>query len=129
MIYSAFAPLAALAVLQVKHLICDFFLQSSNQIENKGTYGHPGGLIHAGIHAIGSLAVFLIYPVPILTAIVILIAEFLAHYHIDWLKNVIGRHYGWTPRDKQYWWAMGADQFLHQITYLIMVAVLMIISP
>lgn len=128
MIHTAFAPLVALTVLQVKHLICDFFLQTSNQIENKGTYGHPGGLIHAGIHAIGTVPVFLVYPVPVTVAIIILIAEFLAHYHIDWLKNVIGAHFGWTTRDKKYWWAMGVDQFLHQITYLVMVAVLMVIS-
>ena len=128
MFHSVFAPLVALTVLQVKHLICDFFLQTSNQIENKGTYGHPGGLIHAGIHAVGTLPVFLVYPVSITVAVIILVAEFLAHYHIDWLKNVIGAHFGWTTRDKQYWWAMGVDQFLHQITYLVMVAVLMVLS-
>jgi hypothetical protein len=124
----AFAVLAAIAVLQVKHLVCDFFLQTSHQIENKGTYGHPGGLIHAGIHVLGTLPVFLIYPVSLTAAAIILAAEFLAHYHIDWLKNVIGRHYGWTTRDTAYWWALGTDQFLHQISYVLMVLVLVLLQ-
>lgn len=124
----AFTVLAAIAYLQVKHLVCDFFLQTANQIENKGTYGHPGGLIHAGIHMLGTIPVFLIYPVGIGPAVAILVAEFGAHYHIDWLKNVIGAHYGWTTKDAVYWWAFGVDQFLHQITYVVMVLVLVLLS-
>lgn len=120
----ALTVLAALAILQVKHLLCDFFLQTSHQIENKGTYGHPGGLIHAGIHMLGTLPVFLVYPVSLTAGVVILTLEFIVHYHIDWLKNVIGNHYGWTTRDAAYWWAFGTDQFLHQITYLVMVLAL-----
>jgi hypothetical protein len=122
-----FAPLVALTLLQVKHLICDFFLQTSNQIENKGTYGHPGGMIHAGIHAIGTVPVFWVYPTAFVPAAIILLVEFATHYHIDWLKNVIGRHYGWTTHDKEYWWAMGVDQFLHQMTYLAIVFVLIVV--
>ncbi|MCX5512220.1 DUF3307 domain-containing protein [Kaistia algarum] len=120
----ALTVLAALAILQVKHLLCDFFLQTSHQIENKGTYGHPGGLIHAGIHMLGTLPVFLVYPVSLTAGAVILVVEFIVHYHIDWLKNVIGNLYGWTTRDAAYWWAFGTDQFLHQITYLVMVLAL-----
>lgn len=124
----AYLVLSAIAYLEVKHLFCDFFLQTSHQIENKGTYGHPGGLIHAGIHIVGTIPVFLFYPVGIGTAVAILVVEFLAHYHIDWLKNVIGAHYGWTTRDTAYWWAMGTDQFLHQITYVLMVLVLVTLT-
>lgn len=124
----AFTVLAAIAYLQLKHLVCDFFLQTSNQIENKGTYGHPGGLIHAGIHLLGTIPVFLFYPVGLVPAVVILVVEFVAHYHIDWLKNVIGAHYGWTTKDPVYWWAFGVDQFLHQITYVVMVLVLVLLS-
>lgn len=124
----ALVALAALAVLQVKHLICDYFLQTSHQIEHKGTYGHPGGIIHSGIHIAGTLPVFLIYPVPFLTGAIILALEFIAHYHIDWLKNVIGNHYGWTTRDTYYWWALGTDQFAHQVTYLVMVLALIQIT-
>lgn len=124
----ALAVLAALAILQAKHLICDFFLQTSRQIENKGTYGHAGGLIHAGLHVLGTLPIFAIYPVRLVVAIAILVLEFVAHYHIDWLKAVINRRYGWTPRDKSFWTALGIDQFAHQITYLVMILALVLIE-
>ncbi len=42
--------LAAIAILMVKHAVADFFLQTPYQYCNKGTYGHPGGFLHAGIH-------------------------------------------------------------------------------
>ena len=41
------ALLAVLVVLQIKHFICDYPLQTAYQLRNKGTYGHPGGIIHA----------------------------------------------------------------------------------
>jgi hypothetical protein len=124
----ALTVLLAIAILQLKHLVCDFFLQTSNQIQNKGKYGHPGGLIHSGIHILGTLPVFLVYPVSLTTGAIIIAAEFLAHYHIDWLKNVIGDHYGWTTRDTAYWWAFGTDQFLHQLTYIVMVLVFVLMQ-
>jgi hypothetical protein len=122
------APIAALAVFQLKHVICDYFLQTTNQILNKGLYGHPAGLIHAGIHAVGSVPVFLIYPTKWPIALLILAFEFIAHYHIDWLKNDISARYGWEPKDKQYWWAMGLDQLAHQATYLAMTLALVLVN-
>jgi hypothetical protein len=41
------ALLVVLAMLQVKHVVCDHPLQSRYQLQNKGTYGHPGGILHA----------------------------------------------------------------------------------
>ncbi|HGG64652.1 MAG TPA: DUF3307 domain-containing protein [Rhodobacteraceae bacterium] len=35
----------------MKHLIADFVLQSPFLVTNKGQYGHPGGILHAGIQA------------------------------------------------------------------------------
>ena len=43
----ALLALAAVAVLMVKHALADFYLQTPYQYLNKGTYGHPGGLLHA----------------------------------------------------------------------------------
>ncbi|WP_018184038.1 DUF3307 domain-containing protein [Kaistia granuli] len=128
MIDPTFAALAVLTVFQIKHVICDFFLQTANQLQNKGRYGHPDGLIHAGIHALGSLPVFLILPTAIPVAALILAFEFFVHYHIDWLKNDLTRRYGWEIKDKQYWWAMGLDQFAHQLTYLAMTLMLVLLS-
>ena len=44
-------PVVIAALLLVKHFVCDFVVQTPYQIMNKGRYGHPGGLLHAGIHA------------------------------------------------------------------------------
>ena len=112
----------ALLAFQVKHLICDYILQTSFQVENKGFYGRGGGIIHAGCHALFSVPVLLIATrTPWMIAAAVS-AEFLIHYHIDWLKARSERRYGWTPQDKIYWIAFGVDQFLHQITYIGMLA-------
>jgi hypothetical protein len=110
--------LLVLLVLLTKHLVFDFFLQTISQIRNKRLYGHPSGLIHAAGHAAGtSLAFFIITP-PIAVGIAILFAEFVIHYHIDWLKEQIGFRMKWQPDQKIFWAAFGIDQWLHQLTYL-----------
>ena len=54
----------------------------------------------------------------------IAVGEFLAHYHIDWLKEQIVRGGGWTTQDRGFWHALGTDQFVHGLTYLLIVGVL-----
>ncbi len=124
---AALAVIAALALLQVKHLLFDFFFQTPRQLALKGRYGHPAGLSHAGLHALATLPIFLVLPTTLPVAAAILAAEFVTHYHIDWLKAVIGERTGWTVRDKQYWRGLGADQFAHQMSYLAMVLVLVLV--
>ena len=51
---------------------------------------------------------------------VILIAEAVIHYHIDWAKDRIVGRYGLTPKDRSYWIATGTDQALHHLTYVVM---------
>jgi len=87
-----------MAVLMAKHMAADFFLQSAYQCRNKGTYGHPGGLLHSGIHVALTPLVYLVTaPVSLLLAIGIAVGEFAVHYHIDWAKEQIIRRCGWTP--------------------------------
>jgi hypothetical protein len=117
--------LVALAVLMAKHMAAVFFLQSTYQYRNKGTYGHPGGLLHSGIHvALTPLVYLVIAPVSLLLVAGIAIGEFVVHYHIDWTKEQIVRRFGWTPETSRFWNALGFDQFLHGLTYLAIVAVL-----
>jgi uncharacterized protein DUF3307 len=119
--------LAAVAVLMFKHAVADFFLQSSYQYVNKGTYGHPGGLIHSGIHvALTPLVYLVLAPASILLAAGLAAGEFLAHYHIDWLKEQIVRGNGWAAQDRGFWFALGTDQFVHGLTYLLIVAILIV---
>ena len=110
----------AVLVLQIKHFLGDFVLQSTYQFRTKGIYGHPGGFLHSGIHIVGTLPALLILGVSPAGIAAILVAEFAVHYHCDWLKAKIDRTYHWGYSDQRYWMLFGADQFVHQLTYLAM---------
>jgi hypothetical protein len=112
-------------VLEIKHFIFDYPLQTAYQLKNKATYGHPGGLLHAGLHMIGTTAAFLVVMPSLGLALAIMGGEFLVHYHIDWTKGQFTRRSGVTTHDSAYWWAIGADQLLHHLTYVVIAAVLM----
>lgn len=116
--------LVALLILQFKHFIADFVLQTPYQFLNKGKYGHPGGAIHAGIHALGSTLAFLAIRPSLALGAAIMIGEFIAHYHIDWLKERTVKVNQWVFPQSEFWWTFGADQALHQVTYVVIVAVL-----
>lgn len=115
---------AVLVILQVKHFICDYTLQNSYQLLNKGTYLHPGGLLHAGLHALFTTVAFLVVVPTLALGLGIVVGEFLVHYHIDWTKEQVIRHAGWTSAQTKFWWAIGFDQFLHQLTYIVIAALL-----
>ena len=57
-------------------------------------------------------------------AAAILAAEFAVHYHVDWLKEQINKRRALTFNDARYWWVFGADQLTHQMTYVVILAVL-----
>ncbi|MGH6734862.1 MAG: DUF3307 domain-containing protein [Methyloceanibacter sp.] len=117
--------LAAVAVLMMKHTAADFFLQTPYQYCNKGTYGHPGGLLHAAIHiALTPLVYLIIAPASLLLAVWIALGEFAVHYHVDWVKEQLTRANNWTPQRPGFWHALGLDQLLHGLTYLAIVAAL-----
>jgi hypothetical protein len=122
----AILTLAAVAVLMFKHVVADFYLQTPYQYLNKGTYGHPGGFLHAGIHAVLTPFVYLVVvPSSLLLVIGITLAEFAVHYHVDWAKEQIMHRNGWTAHDRGFWYALGTDQLVHGLTYLAIVAVLL----
>ena len=73
-----------------KHAVADFYLQSTYQYMNKGNYGHPGGILHSAIHvALTPLVYLVIAPASLLLGRHRSRAEFVSHYHIDWLKEQI----------------------------------------
>jgi hypothetical protein len=122
---TAITVLAAVGVLMMKHTAADFFLQTPYQYCNKGIYGHPGGFLHAGIHvALTPLVYLVIAPASLLLAASIALGEFIVHYHIDWAKEQITRRAGYTPQTPRFWHALGVDQLLHGLTYLVIVGVL-----
>lgn len=110
--------IAILTGLTFKHFIADFILQRRYQFMNKGIYGHPGGLLHAGIHGVGTVLVLAFF-LPILTALLIGLGEAVIHYHIDWAKVRWNKRLNLDPKEgNEYWFLFGFDQYLHQMTYV-----------
>jgi hypothetical protein len=111
----------ALFLLFIKHFICDFPLQANPWLyRNKGTYMHPGGIAHAGIHALGTLLVL----APFIGSLSMLYAalDMLVHYHIDWAKMNISKRYDLQPNNSErFWILLGFDQLLHHITYFVII--------
>jgi hypothetical protein len=117
------AALLFLILMEVKHCLFDFVFQTLYQARNKGTYGHRGGLLHSGLHVLGTAVVLIFFLPPLSVAIAILVGEFVVHYHIDWVKEQIMRRWV-TGQGVFFWRMMGLDQLLHQLTYIAIAAIL-----
>ena len=109
----------ALLGLFIKHFICDFPLQMFPWMYlNKGRYLHPGGIVHAGVHGIGTLIVLSFF-FEIKLSIFYALIDMLVHYHIDWAKMNLSCHYDLKPNNSEWLWVLlGLDQLLHHLTYL-----------
>jgi hypothetical protein len=113
--------LILIALLFTKHFVIDFPLQKPYQWQNKGTYGHPGGILHSGLHGIGTYFCF-VWFAPV-AAIYLALIDAVIHYHIDWAKMNLNARMGWGANThEQFWWLLGLDQFLHALTYVGLVA-------
>lgn len=107
----------------IKHFIADYILQTPYHLKHKGTYGHPGGLWHSGIHGLGTvLAVLPFYKMlGVKTLLIVVAADTVIHYHIDYFKMKLNDWWHATPDTNQYWWLFGLDQTLHFLTYLALI--------
>ena len=113
--------LVLLCLLQIKHMLGDYFLQTRMMLDGRDQYAHLGRFLHAGVHATGSFIAFLLIGAPVVFVVPLVLAEWAVHFHIDWWK---GRHtsdQNLTPADAGYWRASGVDQALHQLTYIAMI--------
>lgn len=110
-----------LLALTIKHFIIDFPLQPKYMYSNKGTYGHFGGLLHAGLHGVGTF--ICLYIVAQEHAFLLAFIDFIVHYHIDWAKMNLNKKLGWGPNThEEFWWLLGLDQLFHSLTYIAIVA-------
>ena len=115
-------------LLQVKHFYADFVIQTYMQTVKKGVYFNPVGMSHSLDHCWATLLSLLVFnsfyalnPVVIIVASIV---EALIHYHIDWTKVRFGSKDMTKPA---FWSEFGLDQLAHQITYIAMVYVLVLI--
>lgn len=112
--------------LFTKHLIIDFPMQVPYHYLNKGTYGHPGGIQHAGLHGWGTMFCFAWF-VDVPFAIVLGGIDFVIHYHIDWAKMNLNKKLGYGPlTSEKFWWLLGLDQWLHAVTYVGLIYITML---
>jgi hypothetical protein len=108
-------------LLFTKHLVADFFIQTPYMYLNKGKYGHPGGLLHSGIQALGTF-MSLWWFAPIEFCLYVTLFDFIIHYHTDYAKVKINNRFGWKPDNSEnYWRLLGLDQFVHCMTYVAIV--------
>jgi hypothetical protein len=98
------AVVLLLALFGIKHFIVDFLLQKKYQYANKGIYGHPGGLLHAGLHALGTGLVLWLFA-PLDWIVLMMLFDAVIHYHVDWAKTNINKRFGWTAATHdEFWW-------------------------
>ena len=114
-----------LALLLVKHFVWDFYYQPPYMWQNKGTFGHWGGVVHSGIHAFTTFIILLFFTAPLL-ALLLMLFEFVVHYLTDYAKMNINRIKGWgATTHNEFWQLTGFDQLMHQLTYIVIAIVVL----
>ena len=121
-------PLWGVCILVVtmtlKHFIADFILQTNwiaHGKERRDGWFAPLA-VHVLCHAVLTLGIVLCVA-PRLWWLAI--ADLFVHAGIDRCKSLTARWGAWSPQQIQFWWLMGFDQFLHQITNLAIVVALL----
>lgn len=111
--------LVIITLLFVKHFLADFAYQPPFQWQNKGTYGHLGGLVHTAQHVVLTVLILAFFGVGFWPITVVAVGEALVHYHTDWAKMNINKHFGWgATTHNQFWVLTGFDQLVHALTYM-----------
>lgn len=100
----------------IKHFLADFVLQTPWMLGKAKRAGWALPLAaHCAVHAVFTLAILLVLS-PALWWLSL--AEGLAHFAIDRVKahpDLGGR---WNPSQREFWWALGADQLAHGLCYV-----------
>jgi hypothetical protein len=108
-----------LTLLFIKHFLADFAYQPPYQWQNKGTYGHLGGIVHTLQHVALTVLILAAFSISFWPIVAIASAEYLIHYHTDWAKMNINKHYGWgATTHNEFWILTGLDQLVHALTYM-----------
>jgi hypothetical protein len=113
----------SLVLLQIKHWYIDFVNQDEEEVKYKAEYMDWRGLKHSLKQGVGTALVLLICTVDPAWAWALGGIDFLLHYHIDWAKMNWGNRDIRTP---QFWAHLGLDQMAHQLTYIGVVATLVL---
>ena len=118
--------------LVTKHLIFDWWLQTSWMAFNKHKLDHPAGYVHAGINVLGSLLAMSLFigffgnqvinPVSVPIFFLLFLGEFVSHFVMDYTKMNVTKKMKWDmTKDPQFWYWTGFDQWVH-VAYLVFMA-------
>lgn len=119
MIESPFFTLISFGVLlNLKHLVAEYILQTPHIAESKIRYGSLNSFIHTLHHAFGTLMAGLLVKFNLGLILGLVLIEAVIHYHVDWLHMKFGAQ---SYKDKKYWQWTGIEQFLHHQTFILMI--------
>ena len=119
MIESPFFTLVSFAVLlNLKHLVAEYILQTPHMAQSKIRYGSLNSFIHTLHHAFGTLVAGLLVDFNLGLILGLVLLEAVIHYHIDWLHMKYGAQ---SYKDKKYWQWLGIEQFLHHQTFILLI--------
>ena len=104
--------------LQVKHFVADYLLQFPWMIAGKGSFIRVGGYVHAAFHVAGTVLVLLAMSVAAKTILLVALLEFVIHYLLDYAKAHYSANIVSTRNPRLFWALNGLDQFLHHVTYI-----------
>jgi hypothetical protein len=110
-----------LALLFVKHWLIDFVFQTDAEVQNKGIYGNPVGLVHSVKHGAATGVIMLLFVYSAFDAVILGLIDSLLHYHIDWIKMRFGNR---DIATKAFWAQLGLDQLAHSLSYLFIVCLI-----
>lgn len=113
--------LILLVLLEIKHMLADYFLQTQRMLSGRSEYLHFGRAQHAAVHAVGSIIAFALIGTGWLFILLIVLAEWVVHFHLDWAKARYSDIHSLNPTQAAFWRAAGVDQAMHQLTYIVMV--------
>lgn len=112
-----------LIIYQLKHLICDYYLQGKYML---GKFNRKGWVkplaAHALVHAVATFGIALYY-VPNY-ALAFVLVDLVVHFVVDKIKVESSRPY--DPKlHPQFWQLLGIDQMAHHITHYMLIAYMM----
>jgi len=101
--------------MALKHFVADFVLQTGWIAHGKER--KEGWMAPLAIHALGHASLTLCIALLVAPGLWWLaFVDFSAHAAIDRGKTIIARCGGWSAEEAGFWWLLGSDQFMHQVT-------------
>jgi len=116
---------ALLLTFALKHFVADFALQTNwiaRGKERRQGWAAPLA-VHVSIHAALTLAIALAVA-PRLWWLAL--ADLVVHWTIDRTKTLVSHRGGWRVEQAPFWWVIGFDQFLHQVTNIALAAAFLV---